>query len=882
MRKNQDTFTLRASVVAVHAAVIVMALLPVAHAEDATVAELTQTTNKVEVGIGNVSADSYKAGEYNGLQKKGPYANGVFELHGGDPNSAQRWNATGTNLGLENRNLSVDWGEQGKFRFNLGYDELRRNRSDSFQPPYLGAGSNTLSLPASWMVPLVPQNSAAGINARGLSSMVTGANALVSGAVVVPSAANLATSAAIQAADLPAFNNFDLHTKRTKYDGGFSYIFNTQWNLTASFRHEDKDGTKPMGTVTRFTGGDISTIIPDLIDQTHDQYNLGLNYKADKGFLQAAYYGSMFKNNVPSMSWANWATAGGATVATMSSAPSNQYHQFGLTGGYNYSPSTKLVVNASYTRNTQNDSFLTDTGTPLVPTSSLNGLVVTKDLNAKLTLKPVKDLNIAANYKYDDRDNRTAVNTYGFYDASEVPAAANANTAWTTVLGLPANTLRSNINLNANRPYSKKINQFNFDADYMVAKGNWLKGGFDWQKIDRYCTGSWIDCVDANRTNENTLRAEWRANPVENVSGRLAYAYSKRTVSNYNENAFLALVPMANVVPTGAVTASAYATMQALGFNGYGPTAGLPTVALTGNQLFFFPNNNALANGSGFYGNVNRISELNGMRRFFVADRNRDKLRSSINWQANEQLSFQGGLSYNKDEYANSRYGLQDAKNWALNLDGTYATESFSLTVFYTYEDQRSRSAGNTYTANSTAVAVNTFTAISGGCFATIALRNASNKIDPCLDWTMDMRDKVDTFGIALKKNGLMSGKLDLGGEVLYNKARTDYTPTGGNYANNPLAVAGAPAGTIAAFYIPATPLPTVSTDTIEVRLNGKYAINKTSAVRLGYSFLHMKASDWAYEGMQYGGLSGALPSNEKAPNYNVHVVAVSYTYSFH
>jgi hypothetical protein len=42
---------------------------------------------------------------------------------------------------------------------------------------------------------------------------------------------------------------------------------------------------------------------------------------------------------------------------------------------------------------------------------------------------------------------------------------------------------------------------------------------------------------------------------------------------------------------------------------------------------------------------------------------------------------------------------------------------------------------------------------------------------------------------------------------------------TGGNYANNPLAVTGAPTGTVAAFYIPATPLPTVITKTFDLRL---------------------------------------------------------------
>ena len=322
-------------------------------------------------------------------------------------------------------------------------------------------------------------------------------------------------------------------------------------------------------------------------------------------------------------------------------------------------------------------------------------------------------------------------------------------------------------NANANRPYSKKIIQFNFDADYAFAKEQWLKAGYDYQKIDRRCPGSWINCADAPTTKENTARVEWHGNVTENLNGRLDYAYSQRRVSNYDENAFLALVPYANVVPAGQ-TISAYQALQLSGLTGYGPISGLNGGVFAGTGLtaaqaaLFFPNNNALANAT--YANNNRISELPGMRRFFVADRNRDKVRAAVNWQASEQFSLQGGLDYNRDDFNDSVYGLQNAKSWALNLDGSYSvSQDLVASMFYTYEDLRSNSAGNSYTANSTATSVGGFTAISGGCFATIALRNASNKIDPCDNWSTDIRDKVDTAGFAMAWKNLMSDKLDLG-----------------------------------------------------------------------------------------------------------------------
>ena len=96
-----------------------------------------------------------------------------------------------------------------------------------------------------------------------------------------------------------------------------------------------------------------------------------------------------------------------------------------------------------------------------------------------------------------------------------------------------------------------------------------------------------------------------------------------------------------------------------------------------------------------------------------------------------------------------------------------------------------------------------------------------------------------------------------------------------------PVAAAGARAGTIAAFYIPATPLPTITTYITELRLNGKYSIDKSSAVRLVYSYAHMKSADYAYDAMRDGAIAGQFPTFEQAPHFTVHVVGVSYIYRF-
>ena len=884
MNTHQTSFTLRVTVIAARSVLVAMvATAGVAHAADAAVTELTTPANVIELGVANVGQASYKAQEFTGVRDKGAYLIGNVDLRGGDAydsGQAFRWRLAGRDLGLDRRSLLGEVGIQGRYRLDLSYDELRRNRSDSYQSPYLGIGTHVLTLPSTWLVPLVPRVSvvtpsagtAGGANARGLLADVTASSALISGVLTAPTGAQATTASNIQAADLPLFRNVALSTQRNRYGLGLSYEIDRQWQFTASYTQEHKTGLKPMGTVTRYTNGDMSAIIPDLIDQNTEQMNLGLTYVGEKLTFSTTYYGSLFVNNVPSMTWSNWAVPGNSQ--TMGSAPSNQFHQLGVTGSYAFSSSTRLTANASYGRGTQDQAFLVDASTPLVPATSLHGLVVSQAVSLKLSSKPVKDLSVVAAYRFDDRDNRTPVNTYAYYDAGELKAGTSAFVAAFPGLG-------SNANINANRPYSKRSQQLSLDADYGIARGQAIKAGAEWQKIDRHCSGSWIACVDANTTDETTVRAEWRLNPLEDFSARLSASSARRTV-DYNENAFLALVPAANLVPTGAPGgASAYATLTALGLTGYGPILGLNPLPTAGSaQAFYFANNNVLSNA--LYGNANRISELPGMRRFNMADRTRDKLRAAANWQANETMSLQAGVDFNSDRYTHSAYGLTGARSWAFNLDGTWTpAEDTSVTLFYSLEDQRSQSAGNTYTANSAAANVNGFTTISGGCFATIALRNANNKIDPCLNWTADMRDKVDTLGINATRKGLLGGKLELTGGLSYSLAKSDIGMTGGNYANNPLAVVGAPVGTVAAFYIPATALPTVKTDTSEFKLNGRYTLSTQAALRVGYTFQHMKSNDWAYDGMQFGGLAGVLPTNEKPFNYRVHSVGVAYLYSF-
>jgi MtrB/PioB family decaheme-associated outer membrane protein len=855
-------------------------------AEDPAVAELTQPKSTIEIGAGDVSSSSYKFGEYNGLAHKGGFVLGNLDLSGGggyDSDSVTRWNLRANDVGLQASDTTFDFREQGRFKINLGFDDWRHNLSDTYQSPYQGLGSTDLTLPPGWQKPIVPQVSATSLNYRSLST-IAGRGSAVSptGQVVAPTASQLAALDGIVAADTGAFRPFNLHTQRKRGEVGFQVNLSRALLASGSFRHEKRDGFQAIGAPSSAVQ-ENSVVLPNVIDTTTDQFNLGLEYTGKKFFLQAGYYGSIFKNNVTAMSWQD--PNDPTLTPSMSSAPSNRFNQVNLVGGINFYPGTKLVADLSYGRSEQNEAFLRDASLPLgLPETSADALVVTKLASIKLTTRVTPKFGLFARYKYDDRDNQTPIATFAFYDTNLSKGATPS--AFNAALGLPAGTLSSNVNILADRPLSKKVSEFDLGGDYSLGRQK-LSGGYDWQKIERRCDGTWINCSNAPESIERTFHGEWHAPLLNDLDARMSYGYARRRVS-YDSNAWLALVPMANVIPGSPIvgaTTSVYGYLQQTGLTGFGPLSGYPTVPLTGNAAIFSPNNNIVPQS--LYGSRDNVSELPGMRRFNLADRNRNRLRLSLDWQATDRLSLTNNVEFDHNDYLHSVYGLQKSTNWSVGLDGSYAlSDRLSANAFYAHEDQRSRTVGDGFASNSNVAFIGRAgnTLVDGSCYTTVQARNNNAKLDPCLNWSADMHDRADTLGLTVAWNGLWAHRLDLSGDIVFTRAQTDIGVNGASYANNPFALAKAPvlpAGTPAAFLISAADLPPVVTRTFEVRVSGRYSLSQSSDLRLVYEYARTKIEDFAYAGQQLGTGTEQLPTLEQAPNYVVQVVALYYRYRF-
>jgi MtrB/PioB family decaheme-associated outer membrane protein len=381
-------------------------------------------SGEVEVGAEYVSDDSFKFGEYTGLKEKGAYFIGNATTRYRDED-AYYMDLFIRNLGLESRTISIEGGKQGKYKLFLRYDEIPHYITETAQTPYLGTGSNSLTLPSSW----VP------------ASTTTGMTDLTS-----------------------SLHQVDLETKRKRVDLGMAYTPTSKWEYKLKYRHEVKDGQ--VATAGAFLFSAAQLIKP--VDYKTDQVDASVFYNSEKTQASLAYYGSFFKNNNDSLTWENpYTSAFGADSGQLALAPDNQFNQFVLSGGFHIGEGTLASAEVAMGRMEQNENFLPyTTNIPLdssLSSNSLGGIVDTLNANIKLVSRLSEKWHLHAAYLYNDHDNKTPQLTF------------NSPVATDSIVTSPRTTL----------PYSFTENDFKINADYRVVRSTKLSFGYDYDSMER-------------------------------------------------------------------------------------------------------------------------------------------------------------------------------------------------------------------------------------------------------------------------------------------------------------------------------------------------------------------------------------------------------------
>lgn len=521
MKNNKDLLTVSSLTLAVQAALLAMFAVPtLAMADDEDVTALTHTTNTIEVGVGTTSRDSAKFGEYNGLNNSGAHLIGNLRLRGGDGynggTGTTGWEIKGTDLGTTSRSLSGIVSNQGQWSLGIGFDQLQHHLSDSYQTPMLGSmGGNRFTLPSSFGV--------------------------INTAYIDPATKKIGAQALSQA-QLDAFATTRVHSDRKNYNFSAGYNFDRQWGLRFDYNRLEQSGAKLMSPATdagkygTFNSGFEKTImLMNPTNYTTDTFNLATSWTGEKGHMTVSYFGSFFRDDFKSLEFSNpflqngsgasatgpvngTVFAGAFPINSMSTAPSNNFHQLNLTGGYTLSPTTKLAGGLSYGRNTQNELYSFAIMQPGgLPRASLDALVLTTHADLKLTNQTTHDLTLNAGLKYNERVNHTNSSSYAFVDLGGGAASS------------------------VNAPMSNSKRQVELAGDYRVDAKSRLHFGYEYENVKRWCNSDVANlaqgalatyvsssCVQVPGSRENKVVVTYRRRATESLSFNAGYSFAKR------------------------------------------------------------------------------------------------------------------------------------------------------------------------------------------------------------------------------------------------------------------------------------------------------------------------------------------------------------------
>jgi MtrB/PioB family decaheme-associated outer membrane protein len=204
-------------------------------AEDEPPRELTEPESTVSLGVGYLNHDNTRFGEYNGVTDDGGYALIDVDFLSRDDATGTWFSVNGRNLGLDSREVLIEYERQGKWGVFLEYSQIPRLFPLSVNTGLTGIGDSTQTINGT------------------------------------------------------ALRDVSLATERDRYTIGFDVGLPGDLSLAVQFRDETKDGTRLFG---RGTG----QFLAEPIDSRTRQMEAVLNYTGKRLQLAGGYYGTDFTN----------------------------------------------------------------------------------------------------------------------------------------------------------------------------------------------------------------------------------------------------------------------------------------------------------------------------------------------------------------------------------------------------------------------------------------------------------------------------------------------------------------------------------------------------------------------------------------------------------
>jgi len=437
----------------------------------------------VELGLGYVSNDSYKYGEYTGLTEEGVYflgnANGSYR-----DKKANYFNFDFKDIGLDSRVIEMEGGKQGLYDLDFEYNQIPKYTSDTSRTPY--SGGNDQSLPSDWVsAPTTP----------GFTSLGN---------------------------DL---QDVGVYTMRRDFSLGATVRQSKTISYDLRFRRTTKKGNEPVGAPLgpNFATMKSATLVAP-VEYITDFAEAAVLYNAKRIRGKIAYQVSLFKNENQALRWQNaFSVPAGVTEGQLGTPPDNSMHQITVAGGYDVLNSLTLTGQLAFGQMMQDESFLPYTinnslTPPALPRSSLGGEINTVVGNFNVLSRPTPKLNLNFKYSHDEFDNKTPSATYDYVIADSAVST----------------TARVNL------PYSFRKRKALLEGNYKLPAKSLLSLGADYETYDR-------TYQEVETTQEASVWAKFKSRPHKMVefiigletSGRDGDAYTPVAEIQPQENPLL-------------------------------------------------------------------------------------------------------------------------------------------------------------------------------------------------------------------------------------------------------------------------------------------------------------------------------------------------------
>jgi hypothetical protein len=212
--------------------------------------------------------------------------------------------------------------------------------------------------------------------------------------------------------------------------------------------------------------------------------------------------------------------------------------------------------------------------------------------------------------------------------------------------------------------------------------------------------------------------------------------------------------------------------------------------------------------GSG-YTNADGTPFANDINPIYTADRRRDKVRGTLDWDPLDKLSVQFRAEMSEDHYPdNGRpYGLKDGNAQLYAIDTTYTfSDDWQISAWYSRDVTEAKQVG--------------FRAASGGAGDAIK--------------TAQLKDVGDSLGMNLR--GKLSSKLETGLGLEWFSSTSSYPQDVTLVGPGTTYPAGATG-----------PLPDIRSDLWRLKLDAKYSLDKRSDLRFDVIYERWHTNDWTW-----------------------------------